>query len=193
MFRGLGVMVALVAVAALFGVGLAATASASDDCMHRFGSQQQAEMGWRTGVVSHQPHEERGSRAWISAGRTAMGGDRVGHGDLRGSTPIIPNFNASTADGGSYRVLWQMASPQGISGAALAQGQTATGKIYFDVTGGDPVAVSYDAGGSEPLMWCCSEAMMCCSGAMMAMQPMPMDDCACCTDPEPCPCCAGNM
>lgn len=194
MLHRLGVMAALVAVAVMFGVGFAGTASASDDCMHRFGAQQQANVGggvqeWSVTNLQASDDPAPGyplaGRLWeATVSVTATSG---------GSTPIIPSFSASTADGGNYQVLWQMASPQGISGATLAQGQTATGKLYFDVTGGDPVAVTYDAGGPQPLMWCCSEAMMCCSGAMMPMPAMPMDDCACCTDPEPCPCCAENM
>src|SRR5882672_6410982 len=49
-------------------------------------------------------------------------------------TPIIPNVNVSTADGRAYPVLWQLASPLGLSGATIAPGQTSTGKVYFDVT-----------------------------------------------------------
>lgn len=96
-------------------------------------------------------------------------------------TPVIPNFTA-TSDGGSYPVLWQVASPRGISLATLAQGQTATGKIYFDVTGGNPMAVTYTAGGAK-LMWCCSDAMMA----------MPMDSTWLLMKGAPCPCCAGKM
>ena len=93
-------------------------------------------------------------------------------------TPIIPNFQARTA-GGSYPVLWQLASPQGISGATIVQGQKATGKVYFDVTGADPLMVTYTGGGAQPLMWCDCEAMMAMPmDAMMAM--MPMGDCPHC-------------
>jgi Domain of unknown function (DUF1942) len=185
--RRLGLMAALVAMAALFGVGFAGTASAADDCAHRFGSHQQANAGggvqdWSITNLKVSADPAPGyplaGQLWeATASVTATSG---------GSTPVIPNFNASTADRGSYRVLWQMASPQGISGATLAQGQTATGKVYFDVTGSDPIAVTYDAGESQPLMWCCNDAMM-------SAPPMPMDDCTCCTDPKPCPCCAGKM
>ena len=90
-------------------------------------------------------------------------------------TPVIPNFHAFTADGRSYQVLWQLASPQGIPGATLAQGQTSTGKLYFDATGADPVAVTYDGGAGHPLMWCSCDAMM-----AMPMR-MPMENCPCCS------------
>jgi hypothetical protein len=80
-------------------------------------------------------------------------------------TPMIPNFHASSADGRSYPALWQLASPQGISGATIAQGQRSTGKLYFDVTGGKPAMVTY-MGGMQSLMWCgCAD-----------MMPMPMGD-----------------
>jgi hypothetical protein len=86
-------------------------------------------------------------------------------------TPLIPNFQARTA-GGGYPALWQLASPQGISGATIAQGQKSTGKVYFDVTGADPLMVTYPGGGAQPLMWCDCDAMMAMPmDEMMAMMP----------------------
>jgi hypothetical protein len=177
-------MAVLMAVASMVGLGFAGVASAAEDCAHRFGSHQQVEDGggvqdWsvtdleKSGDVA--PGYRLAGQLWeATATVTAISGT---------STPLIPNFNA-TSDDGSYPVLWQLASPQGISAATLTQGQTSTGKIYFDVTGGDPMAVTYTAGGAKPLMWCCSETMMA----------MPMDECTCCADMnEPCPCCAGKM
>lgn len=176
-------MAVLMAMAAMVGLGFAGVASAAEDCAHRFGSHQQVGDGggvqdWsvtdlkKSGDVA--PGFPVAGQLWeATATVTAVSGT---------STPVIPNFNA-TSDGGSYPVLWQVASPQGISAATLAQGQTSTGKIYFDVTGGDPMAVTYTTGGAKPLMWCCSEAMMA----------MPMDECTCCADmKEPCPCCAAG-
>src|SRR5260370_1429740 len=84
-------------------------------------------------------------------------------------TPIIPNFRVVSADGGSYPVLWQLSSPQGLPGATIGQGQTSTGKIYFDATGADPAMVAYTAG-AQSLMWCSCDAMMAMPmGAMTAM------------------------
>lgn len=68
-------------------------------------------------------------------------------------TPIVSNFNARAADGESYRVLYQLATPQGVSPATLQQGSKATGKIYFDVTGAAPVSVVYSDGGETQLVW----------------------------------------
>ncbi len=87
------------------------------------------------------------------------------------ATPIIPGFSAPNG-AGAYPVLWQLASPDGIPGATIAEGQSATGTLYFDVTGADPVAVTYTGGGT-PLMWCCGEEMMA----------MPMADCPSRTSP----------
>ncbi|RZT11601.1 uncharacterized protein DUF1942 [Mycobacterium sp. BK558] len=174
----------LMAMVAMGGVSVAGVASAAQDCAHRFGSHQQVGDGggvqdWSVTDLKRSSDVAPGfpvaGQLWeATATVTAISGT---------STPVIPNFTAKS-DGGSYPVLWQVASPQGISAAPLAQGQTSTGEIYFDVTGGDPMAVTYTAGGAKPLMWCCGEAMMA----------MPMDGCTCCADMmEPCPCCAGKM
>jgi hypothetical protein len=89
-------------------------------------------------------------------------------------TPIIPNFQAMSASGGRYQVLWQLSSPAGISGATIGQGQTSTGKLYFDVTGADPAGVMYMSGARGAMMWCDMDAMM------SMMMSMAMDDCPCC-------------
>jgi len=67
--------------------------------------------------------------------------------------PIVSNLNARSESGETYRVLFQIASPQGISPAGLAQGQKATGKVYFDVTGPAPDTVVYNDGTQDLLTW----------------------------------------
>lgn len=67
--------------------------------------------------------------------------------------PIISNLNARSESGESYRVLFQVASPQGISPHALAQGEKSTGKLYFDVTGDAPDTVVYNDGAEDLLVW----------------------------------------
>lgn len=69
--------------------------------------------------------------------------------------PMIPGIEAMGADHLGYPVPWQLASTSGISGATLAEGATATGKVYFAVTSAKPA-----------IMWC-----------DMAL---PMADCLCC-------------
>ena len=73
---------------------------------------------------------------------------------IRGSvTPQIPQFNAVAPNETAYRVLWQAATPQGVSGATIAQGQQSTGKIYFDVTGPPPTTVTLNNGIEDLLIW----------------------------------------
>lgn len=173
------------AVMAIVGLGFAGIASATGGgCMHRFGSHQQlvdptGVQEWSVMGLKKSPDPAPGyplaGQLWeATASVTAVSGT---------VTPVIPNFRAPTADGASYPALWQLATPQGLPGTTLAQGQTSTGKVYFDVTGTDPAAVTYIAGGPRPLMWCCAATMMA----------MSMANCPCCTqEQQTCPCCDGN-
>jgi hypothetical protein len=68
-------------------------------------------------------------------------------------TPAISQFNARTDGGVNYRVLWQAATPNTISGATILQGQQSTGKIYFDVTGPSPTIVAMNNGMEDLLVW----------------------------------------
>jgi hypothetical protein len=68
-------------------------------------------------------------------------------------TPIIPDFNARAANGVNYPVLWQAATPAGISGATIPQGTKSTGKLYFDVTGPAPTQVVYTDAATDLLVW----------------------------------------
>ncbi len=99
-------------------------------------------------------------------------------------TLIIPNLSAVTAGGQRSPVLWQIASPEGLSATTLAQGQSSDGKVYFDIVG-EPMAVLYDDGTGTPLMWCCR--------ADMQMQ-MPMENCPMCAAmKQPCSRCREGM
>jgi hypothetical protein len=68
-------------------------------------------------------------------------------------TPIIPDFNARAANSVNYPVLWQAATPAGISGATIPQGAKSTGKLYFDVSGPAPTQVVYSNAGTDLLVW----------------------------------------
>jgi hypothetical protein len=68
-------------------------------------------------------------------------------------TPAISQFNARTADGVNYRVLWQASGPDAISGSTIPLGATATGKICFDVTGPSPTIVAMNNGMEDLLIW----------------------------------------
>ncbi|MDZ4264166.1 MAG: DUF1942 domain-containing protein [Mycobacterium sp.] len=69
------------------------------------------------------------------------------------ATPIISNLNARARNGETYRVLFGVATPQGVNPSTLTQGQKTSGKIYFDVTGEQPDSVVYNAGGTDLLLW----------------------------------------
>jgi hypothetical protein len=69
------------------------------------------------------------------------------------ATPIVSNLNARARSGQNYRVLFGVATPQGVSPATLGQGEKTTGKVYFDVTGDAPDAVVYSTGGDDLLAW----------------------------------------
>ena len=69
-----------------------------------------------------------------------------------GGVPMISGFSArSAAD--SYPVLWAVASPLGIPPTALPPDGTASGKIYFDVTGAAPTSVVYTLEGADAAAW----------------------------------------
>lgn len=68
-------------------------------------------------------------------------------------TPIIPFFNARAESGANYRVLSDVFTPQGLSGAPLPQGASSTGKLYFDVVGDVPNSVVYNNGFEDQLGW----------------------------------------
>ena len=67
--------------------------------------------------------------------------------------PVIPNFSARARSGQTYRVLYGVATPQGVNPAVLSQGQQSTGLIYFDVTGDAPDSVVYSSGGPDLAVW----------------------------------------
>ena len=73
---------------------------------------------------------------------------------IQGSvTPIISNLNARAADGQNYRVLFGVATAQGVNPSTLAQGEQTTGKVYFDVTGANPDSVVYTTMSGDQLTW----------------------------------------
>ncbi|MCV7060637.1 DUF1942 domain-containing protein [Mycolicibacterium vaccae] len=69
------------------------------------------------------------------------------------ATPIVSNLNARAENGDTYRVLFGVATEQGVNPSTLAQGEKTTGKIYFDVTGEAPDSVFYSDGGPNVVLW----------------------------------------
>jgi Domain of unknown function (DUF1942) len=73
---------------------------------------------------------------------------------IQGSaTPIVSNLNARSAGGDNYRVLYGVATPQGVNPSTITQGQKTTGKVYFDVTGDSPDTVVFNSAGDDLLVW----------------------------------------
>ena len=68
-------------------------------------------------------------------------------------TPAISQFNAVAPNQTVYRVLWEVASPKGISGATIPEGAQSSGKIYFDVTGAAPTTVTMNNGMEDLMIW----------------------------------------
>lgn len=155
---GTGIMAAAAsAVIAVAGIIGAPTASA-DPQVAKFGAWQKLQdtngpnvtiVAW--GIADLRPSSDTipdyplAGKLWeANAGVKAIQGT---------GTPIIPNLNARAGNGQNYQVLWQVATPNGISGATLQQGQSSKGKIYFDVTGASPTTVAYNNGGQDLLIW----------------------------------------
>jgi hypothetical protein len=176
--RRFGLVAVAAATMAMIGLGYPSTASAANECMHNFGSPQRlTDAGgavvqeWTVSGLKKStdpvPGYPLAGQLWEATASVKATSGTI--------TPIIPIFLAASADGRNYPALWQLASPQGISGATIAQGQTSTGKLYFDAAGADPAMVNYMGGGSQSLMWCDCAAMM--AMPMDAMMAMPMGDC----------------
>jgi Domain of unknown function (DUF1942) len=72
-----------------------------------------------------------------------------GHGFV---LPAIVLFIARSADGDSYRALYQATAPDSLVPVLPPSGHT-TGKIYFDVTGPSPSEVVFDDILDGPFVW----------------------------------------
>jgi hypothetical protein len=71
----------------------------------------------------------------------------------QGGIPTVPGFAARATDGQSYPVLWTVPTALGINPSPLPAGSSATGKLYFDVTGAAPNAVTYTRDGQDAATW----------------------------------------
>jgi Domain of unknown function (DUF1942) len=90
------------------------------------------------------PHSAAGTVWEATASDTAIQGTVI---------PVVSNLNARARNGDTYRVLFGVATAQGVNPATLGQGQTTSGKVYFDVTGAAPDSVTYSAGGDDLIVW----------------------------------------
>ncbi|WP_234713871.1 MPT63 family protein [Mycolicibacterium chlorophenolicum] len=132
---------------------LAPAASADDSAIHSLGSPAQLANGdivqaWTITDLKPStdaiPYPVTGTLWEATATDTAV----------RGTVqPVVSNLNARARSGQTYRVLFGVATPQGVNPAPLAEGQQTTGKVYFDVTGDTPDSVLYNAGGPDLAVW----------------------------------------
>ena len=136
-------------------IATAATAVAASPTEAGFGTREQlfddggaVITGWT--VTDFRPSSD--TIAYPVAGRLYEATAAV-EADQGTVTPMVPNFNARATDGGTYRALYNVATPQGVNPSALPPGAKSTGKIYFDVTGAIPNSVVYNDGAQDLLIW----------------------------------------
>jgi hypothetical protein len=67
--------------------------------------------------------------------------------------PLPFRFSARTPSGEDYGFVLRAPSPSSFSWAYIPQGQSVTGKLYFDVTGENPNGVVYRTGPADLLIW----------------------------------------
>jgi hypothetical protein len=73
---------------------------------------------------------------------------------VKGTTvPVVSDFNARASTGDIYRAIFNVPLAQGIEPSPLPQGETETGRLYFDVTGPAPDSVVYKSGTENTLTW----------------------------------------
>lgn len=162
--RKLRMSIVAATILAIVGVGMPTALATAESCPRRFGSPEQLVDAGGAVVQEWTVTDLRASTdaapGYPLAGRLweASASVKAVTGTV---TPLIPNFEAMSTSLDRYPVLWQLANPSGIPGTTLAQGQTSTGKLYFDVTGADPAAVHYRSSVPMPaMMWCGKDVMM---------------------------------
>lgn len=145
-------MVAAAAAAASVSVLYAPAAIADDSVIHTLGSAAELTNGdvvqaWT--VSDLKPSSDAIPYPVAGTLWEATATDHAVRGTV---TPIVSNLNARARSGQTYRVLFGVATPQGVNPSTLPQGQRTTGKV-FDVTGDAPDSVLYNAGGPDLVVW----------------------------------------
>jgi len=149
------ILAAIAATGGALSAGLAhadpatAVAAANTTNLHTLGSPTQIDEGTWT-VTNLKPSSDAIPYHVNGTLWEATATDEATHGS---TTPIVSNFNARARNGQTYRELFQVATAQGVNPAGLAQGQQASGKLYFDVTGDTPDSLVYNAGGPDLAVW----------------------------------------
>jgi hypothetical protein len=149
-------MSAVATVATAAGIGFAAPPTASAEgypVIQKFGTQENlvnggVVQGWT--VSNLQPSTDnigvpvRGKLWEAAATDNAIQGQAM---------PLPFRFSARTPSGQDYGFVFGTPVPPGISWDYIPQGQSATGKVYFDVTGENPNGVVYRTGAADLLIW----------------------------------------
>jgi hypothetical protein len=147
---------AVATVATAAGIGIAASPTASGDSypvVQKFGTQETLAnggvvQGWT--VSNLQPSTDainvpiRGKLWEATATDKAIAGQAM---------PLPFRFSARTPRGEDYGFVNGAPSPPSFSWAYIPQGQSVTGKLYFDVTGENPNGVVYRTGPADLLIW----------------------------------------
>lgn len=180
------ILVLMTALLIAAATALSAPTSAAESCPHRFGSPQQRVdadgavvqewtiAGLRESEDALPGYTPRG-QLWEAAATLRAVKDTV--------TPLIPSFSPRRQVVSASGLFSGRRQPRRAPPTTLAQGQSSTGKIYFDVVGGDPMGIVYDDGAGGLLMWCCETGMT---------MSMPMEKCPMCAARD-CPCPHRNM
>lgn len=147
-------LVAATAAAVCMGAVGAPAAAAEDSVVHNLGGSAELVNGnvvqaWT--ITDLKPSSD--TIPYVPAGTLweATATDTAVRGTVQ---PIVSNLNArASRSGQTYRVLFGVATPQGVNPSTLSQGQQVTGTVYFDVTGDAPDTVFYSAGGPDLAVW----------------------------------------
>lgn len=171
------IMVAAAAVVLMLFVGGPLANAATKGCPHQMGSHQRLIDGavvqeW---TITGLRKSADGAPGYPVAGQLWEATATV-HAVAGAVTPVIPNLAAVSGSEEHYPVLWQLASPAGLSGAT-------------------PAMVIYQGGGAMPaLMWCEEAAMKSMMATMKAQMKSKSGDCcddmAASAGSGDCPCCA---
>jgi hypothetical protein len=147
---------AVATVATAAGIGIAAPPTASGDSnpvIQKFGTEETlvnsgVVQGWT--VDNLQPSTDainvpiRGKLWEATATDKAIAGQAM---------PLPFRFSARTPSGQDYGFVFGVPTPPSFSWAYIPQGQSVTGKLYFDVTGDNPNGVVYRTGPADLLLW----------------------------------------
>ncbi|CAJ1502045.1 MPT63 family protein [[Mycobacterium] kokjensenii] len=138
---------------AAFGV-LSAAAAHADPAIRPFGATEQLDDG---AMATSYTVSNLGPANIVIPGYQPQGtlyqADVTARADRGTVTPLVADFNARAADSKTYRVINTVPTPGGINPEPIVQGQQASGKVYFDVTGAPPDGVVYNDGVQDVLIW----------------------------------------